>query len=314
MLANHLYTPRLRTTLTAFALALMAASCSKPKTDAAAGGGGPPSTGASAPGATPGSGPLAGATLSMLTSGFEGEIDGFMQKAGAPPKPVSLLLKGDKVRFEIPEEISQRAGQFLGEKAYGIFDSAGKKLYVISDSKKQAVLIDMNSGKPMGFGPPGVHAPGAPTGAASGTPSKIVKTGKYETVAGYKCEDWDVVSDHKEGTICVADQGVTWLSVSASIFPSERAYMAELVDGKHLPLQFVSYQKDGTTEESRVEVTKIDKKSLEDSQFQVPPGYSVLDLEKMFAGMQGMPGMRPGMMPPGMPPGMMPGTMPRRAH
>jgi hypothetical protein len=83
--------------------------------------------------------------------------------------------------------------------------------------------------------------------------------------------------------------------------------MAELVDGNHFPLRFVGYHKDGTTEDSRVEVTKIDKKSLQDSQFQVPPGYNVMDLEKMFAGMPGMP---PGMMPPGMMPGKMGRPMP----
>jgi hypothetical protein len=285
----------------AAALGLCSTSCSKSGSATAADAGGTTASG-SAPAAS-GAGPLAGATLSALTSGFEGEIDGFTQKAGAAQTPISLLLKGDKVRFEVPEDMAKNAGQFLGEKAWAVYDSAGKKLTAVSDAKKQAVVIDLNSGRPVGGFGPGAHGPGAPP---SGPPSKIVKTGKYETVAGYKCEDWDVTSDHKEGTLCVAEQGVSWLSLPLSALPSERAYMAELVDGHHFPLRFVSFGKDGATEEQRIEVTKIDKKSLQDAQFQVPQDYKVMDLDKMFAGMGGMPGM-----PPGMPSGM---TMPPGFH
>jgi hypothetical protein len=195
------------------------AACSKPKADAGDGGGASESASGQAPAASGAGGLLAGATLSMLTSGFEGEIDAFTQKAGGPQTPLAVYLKGDKVRFELPEDVAKHAGPFLGEKAYGILDSAAKKLYVVSDPKKQALLIDLNSGKPLGsFGPPGAHGPGSPTT----TPSKITKTGKYDTVAGYKCENWDITSDHKEGTICVAQQGVSWLSLPAFRDP-ERA-------------------------------------------------------------------------------------------
>jgi hypothetical protein len=292
-------------------------SCSKPKADSGDGGSASGSASSEAPS---GAGPLAGASLSMLTSGFEGEIDAFTQKAGGAQTPLTVFLKGDKVRFELPEDLAKNAGQFLGEKAYGILDSAAKKLYVVSDAKKQAILIDLNSGKPLGSFGPHAHGPG---GSPATPPSKITKTGKYDTVAGYKCENWDIASDHdgtspaspergqhlKEGTICVAQQGVSWLSLPLSAIPSERAWAAELVDGHHFPLRFIGYQKDGTTEETRVEVTKIDKKSLQDSEFQVPPGYNVMDLEKMFAGIPGMP---PGMaMPPGFPSG---GFPPGRPH
>lgn len=291
-----------------------AASCSKPKADASAGPEGTPPVGGSvSAGAGPGTVPMP--SLSVLTSGFEGEIDAFTQKAGGAQTPVSVYLKGDKVRFDVPEDMGKHAGQFLGDKAYGIYDSAAKKVFIVSDAKKQAIVLDMNTGKPVAFGPPSAqHAPGAAN--PSRPPSKVTKTGKYETVAGYKCEDWDVTSDHKEGTLCVSEQGVSWLSLPSTAIPGEHAWMTELVDGKHFPLRFVSYAKDGTTEEQRVEVTKLDKKSLADSQFAVPAGYNVLDLEKMFAG--GMPGMPPGMMPsgmpaglagmPGMPPGMPPGA------
>jgi hypothetical protein len=116
----------------------------------------------------------------------------------------------------------------------------------------------------------------------------VTETGQYDTVAGYKCELWDVKSDHKEGTICVATQGLSWMSIPMTGIPTERAWMLKLFDGNHFPLRFVGYQKDGTTEENRIEVTKIDKKSLPDTQFQVPPGYKIVDLQKLFSSF-GMP-------------------------
>jgi hypothetical protein len=301
---------RLFTATTALAaLALCGTtSCSKPKTDAPAGQEGNPAAGGSvSAGAGAGAGGVAMPSLSVLTSGFEGEIDAFMQKAGGPQTPVSVYLKGDKVRFDVPEEMGKHGGQFFGEKAFGIYDSAAKKVFIVSDAKKQAIVIDMNTGKPMTFGQPGgQHTLGAPD--PSRPPSKVTKTGKYDTVAGLKCEVWELTSDHKEGTICVSEQGVSWLSLPTTAIPGEHAWMTELVDGKHFPLRFVSYAKDGTTEEQRVEVTKLDKKSMADSQFAVPPGYNVLDIDKMMAG---MPGMMPLGMPsgiPGMPPGMSPGA------
>jgi hypothetical protein len=236
--------------------------------------------------------PAAGASLAFLT-GFEGEIDAFTKDSARPnaqPVNLAVLIKAGKVRLEIPEGLAKGAAASpLGDKGYAIFDSAGKKLTMVSDAKKEAIVMDLNSSaKPLsGMSPPG--APGHP--GAPATPSKVTKTGKTDTVAGYTCEYWDVASDHKEGTVCVADDGPSWLSVPMTGIPTERAWMVELMDGKHFPLRFIGYAKDGTTEENRVEVTKIDKKSLADTEFQVPAGYRTIDLEKMMQGLGGMPGM-----------------------
>jgi hypothetical protein len=280
----------------------LSTGCSKSTTSTAApadsaSAGGSASAGASATAAT------ATPTLSMLSSGFEGEIDGTMQKPGTPPSPIAVLLKGDKLRFSIPEGIMHDDKMAV---SYGIYDTAAKKVTAISDAHKQAIVIDLNSGTPIG----NMVAHGAPSasGAPPKTPPKITKTGKYETIAGSRCEDWELTSDHKEGMMCVAEQGVSWLSLPASLIPSEHAYMAELMDGKHFPLKMIGYEKDGTTEQMKIEVSKIDKKSLDDAQFQVPAGYNVMDLGKMLSGM-GMGGGMGGM-PPGMTPGMMPSGYP----
>jgi hypothetical protein len=68
----------------------------------------------------------------------------------------------------------------------------------------------------------------------------------------------------------------------------EQAWMSDLLDGKHFPLRAITYDKDGNTETSRIEVTKIEKKTVPDDSFDVPPGYALVDLAQMIQGLAGM--------------------------
>jgi hypothetical protein len=274
-------------------------------------GGSSAATGASAPSATPATG-AATPSLAFL-EGFEGEIDATVTKSSPPaaPMPVAALIKSGKFRFDIPEKLTESgAGRMLGPKAYAIFDSAGKKLTAVSDARNQAIVIDLNRGADQFKSFSRTTEPGG--GASQGPATKVTKTGKFETIAGYKCENWDITSDHHEATVCVAHEGISWFSVPAAVIPSDRAWMLELMDGKHFPLRFIGYAKDGTTEETRLEITKIDKRTLPDALFQYPADYRVTDLDQMLGALGGMAGgmagMAPGAMPPGMPSGF---TMPQ---
>jgi hypothetical protein len=287
--------------------------CSKPNAADADGGGGAASASTGAD------------SLPALLTGFEGEID-VSAKNSKPqegPTDVAVRVKNGKIRVDIPEQLGKSAGGAFGSnlKGFGLLDSAAKKIYVVLDPSKQVIEIDLNkSGNDLkGIGSPG---PRAEHGNAppQGPPPKVTKTGKYDTVAGYKCENWDIASDHKEGTACVAQEGFSWFQIPITGIPTEHLWMAELLDGKHFPLRFIGYGPDGTTETARIEVTKIDKKTLPASDFEIPPGYTVVDIAQMFRGFgafpgggmpgAGMPGAgMPGGMPPGMPPGM---TIPPR--
>jgi hypothetical protein len=248
-------------------------------------------------------GDLPGVSPLSLLGNFEGEIDLFAKdnKPGAAPTPVAVFVKTGKLRFDVPEKVLAGNGgaNFLGPKAYVIFDSSAKKLDIVSDAQKQVIVIDLNkSGEQLkGIGGGGVPSPHGGGAAPSGKPTKITKTGKFDTVAGYKCENWDIAGDQREGTVCVAQEGVSWFSIPMTGIPTEHLWMAELLDGKHFPLRFVGYQKDGTTEESRVEVTKVDKKTLPASQFEYPPSYKVVDLGQMMAGFGALRGGIPGGLP-----------------
>jgi hypothetical protein len=264
-----------------FALAMVGCKKSNP-----AGADGGTASGSDLPGISP---------LSFL-GGFEGEIDLFAKenKPGVAPMPVSVFVKTGKLRFDVPEKLarSPAAASVLGPKAYVIFDSSVKKLYVVSDMQKQVFVIDLNkSGEQFkGFGGGGAPHAGGGGGGPPKNPTKVTKTGKFDTVAGYKCENWDIASDHREGTACVADEGASWFSIPMTGIPTEHLWMAELLDGKHFPLRFIGYAHDGTTEENRIEVTKVEKKTLPATEFEYPPTYRVVDLAQMMAGLGALPG------------------------
>jgi hypothetical protein len=289
------------------------AGCKSNDTPASPSGDNPAASGAaSAPVAAPG----AGALSALLGTGFEGEVDfTFTNKEEANTTPVAatILVKGPKARLTIPPEMAKAAANPFAANAYVILDGDAKKLSAVLDARKEVVVVDLNrAGQDMGP-MAGGHPGGA--GAAGEPTTKIAKTGQFETIAGYKCEDWTVTSDHKEAIMCVADQGFSWFNFPTSGMPGDRLWAAELLDGKHFPLRFVAYGQDGTTEKSRVEVTKLEKKTEDAAQFTYPPTYTVMDVGQMMrafgggtGGMGGTPGRH---LPPGMPPGMMPpGMMP----
>ena len=240
-----------------------------------------------------------------ILSGFEGEIDLLVKGKGTKanqPVSVALDVKGDKVRGDVPQGIE--GADKLG-KAAGIYNAPEKKMYVVLDAQKKVIVLDLNkSGEQLRAmkppsAPPGPGSPPAPPA----TPPTITKTGKSDTVAGYSCEIWEIVShDPKEkgkAQVCVAQQGVSWFHIPMTGVPAEYAFMSELGDGNHFPLRLVAFD-EASVEQMRIEVTKIEKKTLDPSLFEPPPGYQQIDLAQMFSAMSGGAGGRPGM-PAGIP-------------
>jgi hypothetical protein len=222
--------------------------------------------------------------------------------------------------MELPADVTASSG--IGSKGYGILNPPEKKLYVVLDEKKQVVVFDLDKAaeqlKTFGSGMQTGARDGrerAPT--PSRPPPKVTRTGRKDTVAGYACEIWDVVPDSSEKmSVCVANEGASWFTLPLGSIPSEHAWALELLDAKHFPLRGIAYDKAGA-EKTRVEVTKIDKKTLPAMLFEIPQGYKIVDLQQMVAAMGAM-GASPlmGKMPPGLPPGMMPpqlGAPPRGA-
>ncbi len=268
--------------------------------------------------------PLTAAAPTSLAD-FEGDITIVAKSAKErrPVPPITLTVKGNKMRSDLPE--GMEAAPHMGERAYAIADTATKKLDVVVDEQKMAMEMDLAT---MSEQLKKMH-PAEKHEAENKTPPTVTKTGHMDTVAGIQCEDWEFKNDKGErGRVCVSSQSTSWLSIPSLGLPTEHLWAKELFDGQHLPLRMIGYDAAGA-EESRLEVTKLERKPVLDSTFAIPAGYRTMDFTQMMAGVQGMmagmmggaqhgaamPGF-PSALPPGMalPSGLPPGvTLPKNA-
>jgi hypothetical protein len=257
-----------------------------------------------APSATPSAPPAVAAKsgeLPALTD-FEGEVDLVATSAkSATPVPLNLLVKSETIRVDVPDDAlaAPEARSFTGGgKVYAIIKPTEKKTIVVLDGKREAVTLDLDTlaDRAKSFKQ---HAPGG-ADKATETPPKVVKTSKKEMVAGYACTDWEVTNaDHSKLDLCVAEKAASFFHFpSLAGIPTEHAWALELVDGTHFPLKGVSFGKDGA-ENGRVEVTKIDKHTLDAAMFEVPAGYKQVTIDELLQGLGG---------------GGIPGDIPRGPH
>ena len=209
---------------------------------------------------TTSAGSIVDKALSFLSGGpFEGAITMSMTDAGKPAETLTYMVKGEKMRFDRP------TGPDPG---YVIVDGPAKKFISVDEKKKLAIEMTMDGMQGMAGG----HAAAA---AAAKKPT-IDKTGKMETIAGYSCEDWKITEDNGEKSEACMAKGIAFPSMGRA-----QGWMADLMDQKVFPLRVVTDDPSGK-EKSRMEVTKIEKKSIDDSQFQVPAGYKTQSMEEMM--------------------------------
>ena len=186
-------------------------------------------------------------------SKFEGSIT---MALGAPQSKTELtyLIRGDQLRVDVPGAI-------------------GMGGYVVSDVGKNSVMMVMPSQRAvMDLGPLQAMAAGGAAQAAK-TPD-IKTTGKKETIAGTECEHVVVTVSGDQYDVCGA-KGLGSFSPMSS--PMSRGNSAppglDRLGKDFFPLRM---QKVGG--DVLMQVTKIEKKSLDASMFAVPEGYQKVEL------------------------------------
>lgn len=188
-----------------------------------------------------------------LGSDFEGAVT-MHTTAGGASTDLIVKAKGDKLRFDMKSP--------QGEPMHGVYDPKANKVVLYSDATK--TYMDWNS-----------SAPSASPNTDPGT-SGVTKTGNHETIAGVDCEDWtvkDPTGKHTE--LCIAE-GIAYFD-PASLRPGSSGATSPLAkefrDKKSFPLRSVEFDAAGK-ELSRMEVTKIEKQTVDDATFAVPPGFT----------------------------------------
>jgi hypothetical protein len=262
---------------------------------------------ASAPAAAPAAAP-AGSGTSLL-AGFEGRIQlavkGRLGAGQAQPMALDLaiLVKNGKLRADLPPGVAP--GQDVGP-AYVLVEADAKKVYAVMESKKQALLIDLEKLAPqLEAMSKGVTGGSAGAGGTSAKPMPSgTRTGKEEKVAGYTCQIWEVTHEGTKMELCVMKDENAWMKFPEAALPPQLSWAKELADGRHVPLRYVAYGPDGK-ETGRVEVTSVEKTALPATDFEVPKGFVIVSFDQMMGGLGGLLGGGAGGLPgiKGLPPG-----------
>ena len=191
-----------------------------------------------------------GALIDLV--GFEGEID-FSVSIGSTPVAIpstkmTLLVKGQRMAYDVG---TMRI----------VVDGAGKKAYVVNDAAKEYTVSDTSS---------------APKAATPPTPAKVTKTSTHDKVAGLDCEIWNVSEGTNDIEVCAA-RGLSFVGLGMAFggFAGAGAsdWMSAVGNAGYFPLRAVGRASTGA-ELWRIEVTRMDKKSVPDTKFAIPPGYT----------------------------------------
>jgi hypothetical protein len=171
---------------------------------------------------------------------------------------VEFSIKGDKIRMDM------NSG---GHQGATIMDSKTKQAITLLPNRKAYMVMK-------------VDQKGA---AKSKKPGKLVKTGKTETIAGYKAEEWTYESaDGKMSLWGNKDLGGWAFSNVGQGQGNEMEIPADFKEGGFFLLRLGNV-KDGL--EAGLEAIKVEKKSLDAALFEVPKGYEEVDMGAMMGGM-----------------------------
>jgi hypothetical protein len=117
---------------------------------------------------------------------------------------------------------------------------------------------------------------------------EVTRTGKTDKIAGYSCEVWritDKESNHLKNDICVGKgfgkAASFWIDPKEMKRSSQPSWVKQLVDEGGFGLRSIHYDEAGK-ESSRMEVTSVERKTLDAGLFFFPPDW----LKQDMAGMQ----------------------------
>lgn len=235
---------------------------------AACGGGKPNSTSDSAPASS--------SSSAIGGPAFEGEITAKMF-AGAQPMDIRYATKGSRMRAEM--RLSPGSPQM---DAVLMDFSAGTQTMLFAQNKSY-MTIDL--GKMAG------EMAGKDT---SGEFPKVTPTDKTETIAGFTCQHW-LIGDKQDTDVCMA-KGLGYFAggggggildqlknlasrekIKAQLDANPE--FAKFVEGGAFPLK-VSHIENGQSK-TILEVTSVERKSLDDSLFTVPADYKKMEIPGM---------------------------------
>jgi hypothetical protein len=191
----------------------------------------------------------------LAAQSFEGTVSMNVTGDNGVVTPISYMIKGGKMRFE-PGNAQVSV----------IIDPVANRMMMIMNAQRMYTEIDF------------AGAVVAAQQQAVGKNPAVVRTGRMETVAGYKCEHVTVTDDDGVSVdSCVSSElgGFRMPAASNPMAPRKEAGWIAQLGSTSFPLKV---QKGGKT---IMQVTAIEKKSLDAALFAAPDGYQSFQMPVM---------------------------------
>lgn len=192
----------------------------------------------------------------LTAQSFEGVVTVRVASRGGQAQEVEYLSRNGNVRINLATPAGPAAMLAL---------AAEQKMYMVLDS--QRAYMEINTGDVVA--------------AAAKTPEpKITRTGRKETIAGYECEHVTVETSGTSGVqrtdACIASTLGRFISPMGGLGTSTApAWQRILTSEGGFPLKVTLG--DGTV---ALEVTKVEKKRVSDTQFRIPADYNKMDMPR----------------------------------
>jgi uncharacterized protein DUF4412 len=196
--------------------------------------------------------------------------------------PIQYQVKDGLVRIDLSDP--------KGRQVSVIMDTANQKMIMIMTAQHMYMTVPMRGmGQPPAMGQSAAPS-GAPMSAAGGMP---VKTGETKTILGYTCTKYQSQSNGSTVEMWVTDELGNFAGLGSG-GPGGRgqppAWQQALAGHGFFPMLVTGTSSSGKA--FSLEVTSVEKQSLDDSVFAPPAGFQDLgNMGGMMGGMMG--GQRP---------------------
>ncbi len=210
------------------------------------------------------------AITSVAQTQFEGKVV-MNVKSGDKGTDIDLFVKGNKTLIQMMGE----------EKANLIMDSKAKKMTILMPQQKMYMEMDLNMMKDISE----KMKKNDKSEKADKMNGDFNKTGETKDINGYECEKWVYTDDGGDKTEAWMTKELgNFMGFSNPMMNDEASSWQKKIEGQgYFPMLAIHYDDSGNVESS-MEVKSVDKKSLDESMFEIPAGYSKFNMPMMNKG------------------------------
>jgi len=192
----------------------------------------------------------------LQAQSFEGVIE-FSVTTERGTMPMTYMVKGDNVRVEMQ-------------------GPRGMKATVLIDTKKNKSVMLMDQMKMY------METPQMPPPDTTQPKPEITKTAKTQKILGYECQEYLVKQGANESDVWVTkDLGPFQMFRMGGPRGQSNAEAWQKAIGNEGGFPLLASTKEGDEQLSKMEATKVEKKSLDDSLFKIPDDYKPMDASMM---------------------------------